>query len=75
MSVPAGSLSLDVYISGYKPVPSSLPDWPDSSQATWPATTSTLISGHTYAVLVDSLLTLKESDELAAWAREVRDDA
>jgi glyoxylase-like metal-dependent hydrolase (beta-lactamase superfamily II) len=69
MSAPAGSLSLDVYISGYKPVPSSLPDWPGSWQATWPATTCTLISGDTDAVLVDSLLTMKESDELAAWVR------
>src|SRR6516165_6027189 len=69
MSKPAGSLSLDVYISGYKPVPSSVPAWPEQWQATWPATTCTLISGDTDAVLVDSLLTIKESDELAAWVR------
>jgi glyoxylase-like metal-dependent hydrolase (beta-lactamase superfamily II) len=69
MSAPGGSLSLDVYISGYKPIPSSVPDWPESRQATWPATTCPLISGDTDAVLVDSLLTMKESDELAAWVR------
>jgi hypothetical protein len=40
MSTPAGSLSLDVYISGYKPVPSFVPDWPESWQATWPATST-----------------------------------
>ena len=69
MSVPASNLSLDVYVSGYKPVPSFVPDWPESWQATWPATTCTLISGDTDAVLVDSLLTMKESDELASWVR------
>jgi glyoxylase-like metal-dependent hydrolase (beta-lactamase superfamily II) len=69
MSTPASSLSLDVYISGYKPVPSFVPDWPESWQATWPATTCTLILGDTDAVLVDSLLTIKESDELATWVR------
>jgi glyoxylase-like metal-dependent hydrolase (beta-lactamase superfamily II) len=69
MSAPAGRLSLEVYISGHKPVPSSLPDWPDSWQATWPATTCTLISGKSDAVLVDSLLTIKESEEPAAWVR------
>jgi RNA polymerase sigma factor (sigma-70 family) len=45
------------------------PDWPESWQATWPATTCTLISGDADAVLVDSLLTRKESDELASWVR------
>jgi len=69
MSASAGSLSLDVYISGYKPVPSFVPEWPESRQATWPATTCTLISGESDAVLVDSLLTMKESEELAAWVR------
>jgi glyoxylase-like metal-dependent hydrolase (beta-lactamase superfamily II) len=69
MFAPASNLSLDVYVSGYKPVPSLVPDWPESWQATWPATTCTLISGDTDAVLVDSLLTMKESDELASWVR------
>jgi glyoxylase-like metal-dependent hydrolase (beta-lactamase superfamily II) len=69
MSARASNLSLDVYVSGYKPVPSFVPDWPESWQATWPATTCTLISGDKDAVLVDSLLTIKESDELASWVR------
>jgi glyoxylase-like metal-dependent hydrolase (beta-lactamase superfamily II) len=69
MSPPANSLSLDVYVSGYKPVPSFVPDWPESWEATWPATTCTLISGDTDAVLVDSLLTINESHELASWVR------
>jgi glyoxylase-like metal-dependent hydrolase (beta-lactamase superfamily II) len=69
MSPSPGRLSLDVYLSGYKPIPSSVPAWPASWQATWPATTCTLISGATDAVLVDSLLTISESRELAAWVR------
>jgi glyoxylase-like metal-dependent hydrolase (beta-lactamase superfamily II) len=69
MSAPASNLSLDVYVSDYKPVPSVVPEWPESSQATWPATTCTLIAGDTDAVLVDSLLTIKESAELAGWVR------
>ena len=69
MSAPASNLSLEVYVRGYKPVPSFVPDWPASWQATWPATTCTLISGDTDAVLVDSLLTIKESEELASWVR------
>jgi glyoxylase-like metal-dependent hydrolase (beta-lactamase superfamily II) len=69
MSMPAGGLSFDVYLSDYKPVPSFVPAWPESWQATWPATTCTLISGDIDAVLVDSLLTLKESEELASWLR------
>jgi glyoxylase-like metal-dependent hydrolase (beta-lactamase superfamily II) len=69
MSAPTGDLSLDVYNSGYKPIPSALPEWPEEWQATWPSTTSTLICGHTAAVLVDSLATTRESDELASWVR------
>jgi glyoxylase-like metal-dependent hydrolase (beta-lactamase superfamily II) len=69
MSAPASDLSLEVYISGYKPIPSALPNWPEHWQATWPATTATLISGDTDAVLVDALATTKESDELARWVR------
>jgi len=64
-------LSLDVYISGYKPIPSSVPDWPESWQATWPATTATLISGDEDGVLVDALATLEESRELATWLRDL----
>ena len=50
------SLSIDVFNSGYQPVPGG-PGWDDSAPATWPASTSTLISGDRDAVLVDALLT------------------
>jgi glyoxylase-like metal-dependent hydrolase (beta-lactamase superfamily II) len=64
----AGSLSLDVFNSGYKPVPGG-PGWDDRTPATWPASTSTLISGDHDAVLVDALLTTDEGERLAEWVR------
>jgi glyoxylase-like metal-dependent hydrolase (beta-lactamase superfamily II) len=64
----AGSLSIDVFNSGYKPIPGG-PGWDDSSPATWPASTSTLISGDRDAVLVDALITTSEGQRLAAWVQ------
>jgi glyoxylase-like metal-dependent hydrolase (beta-lactamase superfamily II) len=61
------SLQLDVFNTGYRPVPSAIPVWPEEWQATWPATTASLISGERDAVLVDSLVTKGESKELADW--------
>jgi glyoxylase-like metal-dependent hydrolase (beta-lactamase superfamily II) len=60
------SLSIDVFNSGYK-VTAGGPGWDDSTPATWPASTSTLISGERDAVLVDALLTTREGERLAAW--------
>jgi glyoxylase-like metal-dependent hydrolase (beta-lactamase superfamily II) len=60
-------ISLEVYVSGYKPIPSVIPDWPESWQATWPATTSTLIAGTHEGLLVDALMTVEESRDLTAW--------
>lgn len=65
----ASSLSIDVFNSGYKPIPGG-PRWDDSTSATWPATTSTLISGDRDAILVDALLTTSEGERLAAWMQD-----
>src|SRR5215471_6494869 len=65
----ARSLSIDVFNSGYKPIPGG-PGWDDSTPATWPASTSTLISGDRDAVLVDARLTTSEGERLAAWVRD-----
>jgi glyoxylase-like metal-dependent hydrolase (beta-lactamase superfamily II) len=62
----SSSLSIDVFNSGYKPIPGG-PGWDDRTPATWPASTSTLISGGNDAVLVDALLTTNEGERLAAW--------
>ena len=64
----ATSLSIDVFNSGYKPIPGG-PGWDDSTPATWPASTSTLIYGDRHAVLVDALLTTNEGERLAAWVQ------
>jgi glyoxylase-like metal-dependent hydrolase (beta-lactamase superfamily II) len=60
---------MDVFNSGYKPIPGG-PGWDDSTSATWPASTSTLISGERDAVLVDALLTTDEGRRLAKWVRD-----
>ncbi len=41
--------------------------WPDGWQATWPATTASVISGDREGLLVDALVTKAESQELADW--------
>jgi glyoxylase-like metal-dependent hydrolase (beta-lactamase superfamily II) len=68
-SAMASSLSIDVFNSGYKPIPGGQ-GWDDSTPATWPASTSTLISGDRDAVLVDALLTTGEGERLAAWVQK-----
>ncbi len=65
----SSSLSMDVFNSGYKPIPGG-PGWDDRTPATWPASTSTLISGERDAVLVDALLTTDEGERLATWVRD-----
>jgi hypothetical protein len=65
-----GSLSIDAFNSGYKPVPGG-PGWDDSAPATWPASTSTLISGQRDAVLVDALLTTGQGERLAVWRKRL----
>lgn len=63
------SMSIDVFNSGYKPI-SGGPGWDSSIPATWPATTSTLISGERDAVLVDALITTSEAERLTSWIQE-----
>jgi glyoxylase-like metal-dependent hydrolase (beta-lactamase superfamily II) len=62
----SGSLSVSVFNCGYKPIPGG-PGWDPNKQATWPASTSTLISGDRDAILVDALMTTAEGNELAGW--------
>lgn len=62
-----GSLQLDVFNTGYRPVPSAIPVWPDGWQATWPATTACLLSGDRDAVLIDALATKDQSRDLTDW--------
>jgi hypothetical protein len=64
------SPSIDVSNSGYQPVPDG-PGWDDSAPATWPASTSTLISGQRDAVLVDALLTTGQGERPAVWRKRL----
>ncbi|WP_431816553.1 MBL fold metallo-hydrolase [Gordonia jacobaea] len=73
MSTP---LTLHVFTGQYKPIPyGEVPSWDPAQQATWPATTATLIAGHEHAVLVDALLTRSEGEQLARWVTDSTDAA
>ena len=62
------SLELDVFVVDPKPIPSAIPGFEEAiGQATWPPSTSTLISGDGGALLIDCLVTEREGRELAAW--------
>jgi len=62
----SNSLSISVFNSGYKNIPGG-PGWDPAIQATWPASTSTLIAGDEDAILVDALITTSEGQRLADW--------
>jgi glyoxylase-like metal-dependent hydrolase (beta-lactamase superfamily II) len=66
----SSTVSIEVFVSSYKPIPASVPGWDQSRQATWPATTSTLISAGQAAILVDALMTTTEGEQLAAWVKK-----
>jgi len=60
------SLDFDVFVVDPKPIPSAVPGF---EEATWPPSTSTLISDDDGALLVDCLITEREGRELAAWVK------
>ena len=61
-------LSVDVYVSPLRPYNS--PDQLGAGEvATWPPSSSTLISGPAEGILIDALLTVRNADEIAAWAK------
>jgi glyoxylase-like metal-dependent hydrolase (beta-lactamase superfamily II) len=62
----AMSLDFDVFVVDPKPIPSAVPGF---EEATWPPSTSTLISDGDAALLVDCLITQREGQELAAWVK------
>jgi glyoxylase-like metal-dependent hydrolase (beta-lactamase superfamily II) len=64
------SLSFDVFVADPKQIPSVVPGFEDAvGPATWPPSTSTLISDDRDALLVDCLVTQQEGRELAAWVK------
>jgi glyoxylase-like metal-dependent hydrolase (beta-lactamase superfamily II) len=79
------SIRLDVYVSPYKPIASLLPrlggdgrpvpvnrafpSLGNGRQATFPASSASLISGEKEAVLIDALITTAEAELLVEWIR------
>jgi glyoxylase-like metal-dependent hydrolase (beta-lactamase superfamily II) len=64
------SLDFDVFVVDPKPIPSAVPGFDEAvGTATWPTSTSTLISAEGVALLVDCLITEKEGRDLAAWVK------
>ncbi|MCI3270566.1 MBL fold metallo-hydrolase [Streptomyces cylindrosporus] len=64
------SLDFDVFVVDAKPIPSAVPGFEEAvGPATWPPSTSTLISDDDGAVLVDCLITVEEGRKLAAWVK------
>ena len=63
-------LDFDVFQVDPLPVPSAVPGFEEAvGPATWPPSTSTLISDDDGALLVDCLITERSARELAAWVR------
>jgi glyoxylase-like metal-dependent hydrolase (beta-lactamase superfamily II) len=65
----SGSLKLSVFVSSYKPIVSMLPSWRTDRQATWPATSVSLLTGEKEAVLIDALITNAEAERVVEWVR------
>ena len=63
-----GELTLDVYVSDYKSIPGD-PAVMSEGQATWPASSISLLSGDRDAVLIDALITFDEARQAAEWIR------
>src|SRR6202035_4315639 len=62
------SLDFDVFVVDPKPIPSAVPGFEEAvGPATWPPSTSTLISDDDGALLINCLITEREGRELAAW--------
>jgi glyoxylase-like metal-dependent hydrolase (beta-lactamase superfamily II) len=67
-------IRLDVYVSPYKPIVSSIPFWDKTKQATFPASSVSLFTGGKEAVLIDALITTAEASDLVEWIRAKNKD-
>ncbi len=64
----ASPLHLDVLVVPYKPIVGLIPPM-SKGEATWPATSVSLISGDHDAVLVDALDTREDAERVVDWIR------
>jgi glyoxylase-like metal-dependent hydrolase (beta-lactamase superfamily II) len=62
-------LRLDVFVAPYKPIVAQVAAM-GAGEATWPATSVSLISGERDAVLVDALIIFEETGRVVDWIRE-----
>jgi glyoxylase-like metal-dependent hydrolase (beta-lactamase superfamily II) len=65
MSTP---LQLDVFVAPYKPIVGQIPPMGED-EATWPASSVSLISGEHDAVLIDALLAREDAERVVEWIR------
>jgi glyoxylase-like metal-dependent hydrolase (beta-lactamase superfamily II) len=61
-------LHLDVFVVPYKPIVGLIAPMGEG-EATWPATSVSLISGERDAILIDALLTLEDAGRVVDWIR------
>ena len=66
----AASLQLDVLVVPYKPIVALIPPM-GKGEATWPATSVSLISGKHDAVLIDALLTPADGARVVDWIQAI----
>jgi glyoxylase-like metal-dependent hydrolase (beta-lactamase superfamily II) len=66
----AASLQLDVLVVPYKPIVALIPPM-GQGEATWPATSVSLISGTHDAVLIDALLTPADGARVVDWIQAI----
>jgi glyoxylase-like metal-dependent hydrolase (beta-lactamase superfamily II) len=64
----SGDLSLDVFVSAYKPIVTNVPAMSPGT-ATFPASSISLMSSDREAVLIDALITFEEARQAAEWIR------
>jgi glyoxylase-like metal-dependent hydrolase (beta-lactamase superfamily II) len=62
------ALHLDVFVVPYKPIVGLIPPMGEG-EATWPATSVSLISGEHDAVLIDAVLTPGDAERVVEWIR------
>jgi glyoxylase-like metal-dependent hydrolase (beta-lactamase superfamily II) len=66
----AGPPHLDVLVVPYKPIVGLIPPMAEGEgEATWPATSVSLISGKHDAVLIDAVLTPEDAGQVVDWIR------
>ena len=62
----SSSLHLYVFVTSYKPIAGLIPPM-GKGEATWPATSVSLITGERDAVLIDAALTTQDAEQIVKW--------